>query len=273
MPDSQVLETGISKVGAVAAQSSDESEDIVVIGLESPGDKKADGASSDSGTVDGKGQDPALSFDERYQRLRRYVYSNPRHREINYKILKYCREPRLLGDLEGHISSCPEFKAAAQSQYFLFKWIEEHGGLTEYELDGTGEVIELQRKQGLTEDEVDDLVVDFSYQSTDVGLRVATEMDPKHRLIELLSIVPEHYDTYIEVLEFLKERQGFAKVDSMLRGRDVLFAGRKPGDQPMQPSLFVDRLERAGGICWDEGWMITTEGKELLDTIKERAKD
>jgi hypothetical protein len=214
-----------------------------------------------------------MSFEQRYERLKNYVFSHPSHREINYKILRDCREPQAINELEERIEKYPEFKSARQSQYFLIMWLAQHEGLTELELDKDGTVVSLEQKEGLTEDEIDDLVVTYAYKTTEAGLVIVDEMNPKHRLMELLEIVPEHYDTYIEVLEFLEEPRGFAKVDSLLRGRNVLMVGRDQLDQPMQPSVFVDRLERAGGIFWDEGWMITPEGKELLETIKKRVQD
>jgi hypothetical protein len=236
-------------------------EEVIEIGLE------------DSGFLEDADSFEESDPEQRYKRLRNYVFSNPLHREINYRVLKYCRERRLLGDLEQHIGDYPEFKSARQSQYFLIMWLRQHGGLAELELDEGGDVVSPEQKEGLTEDEVDDLVATLAYETTDVGLVIVEEMDPKHRLVELLKIEPRHYDTYIEVLEFLQEPRGFAKVDSLLRGREVLKVGRDALDQPMQPSVFVDRLERAGGIFWDEGWMITTEGKELLETIKERVQE
>jgi hypothetical protein len=238
-----------------------EEEEVLRIGLEDSEAAEVEEAREETG------------FEQRYERLRRYVFSNPAHREINYKILKYCREPRALNDLEERVGEYPEYKSARQSQYFLITWLAQHEGLTELEIDENDNIVQPEQKEGLTEDEVDDLVADYAYETTDVGLALVDEMNPEHRLMELLEIVPEHYDTYIEVLEFLEEPRGFANVDSLLRGRDVLMVGRDSLDQPMQPSVFVDRLERAGGIFWDEGWMITPEGKELLETIRKRVQD
>jgi hypothetical protein len=239
----------------------DEEEEVIVIGSES----------EDVQTDEEEPEGP--TYQERYEKLRKYVFSNPPHREINYKILKHCREACPLRDLETHVAAYPEFKKARQSEYFLIKWLVDHGGLEELEIDEEGAVILSEQKEGLTEDEIDDLVVDFAFLTTDVGLDIVEELDPQHRLIELLEIEPRHYDTYIEVLEFLQEPRGFAKVDTLLRGRDVLWIGRGKLSQAMQPSVFVDRLERAGGVFWDEGWMLTPEGKELLETIKERVED
>jgi hypothetical protein len=238
-------------------------EDLIVVGLE--------GVTDASKRKDD--QQEELDFEGKFKKLRKFVYSNPLTREVYYKTLKYCREQRLLHDLEEHVGAYPEFKAAAQSQYFLITWLVERDGLQELELDEDGNQVTDEQKIGLTEDEIDDLVCDFAYIITDVGAALVEEMDPKNRLLDLLEIVPEYYDTYIEVLDFLTEQHSFADVDRMLRGRPVLSVKQKAGDSPLQPSVFIDRLEYAGGIVWNGGWQLTPDGKELLETIKTRAEE
>ena len=212
----------------------------------------------------------SMTFEERIALLERSVKRNPLHREVLYKTLKYCMERRLLPDVEETIASYPEFPGTAQSPYFLLNFLVKDGGIDVFELDEEGDVVTEERKEGLDEDAIDDLVVQYAYQTNDIGKTVVEEMSPKNRLIELLGIVPEYYDTYIEVLGFLEEKKSFAAVDTLLRGREVLMATRGPDERPLQPSVFIDKLERAGGIYWDGGWIITPEGKELLETLKER---
>jgi hypothetical protein len=197
--------------------------------------------------------------------------ANPLYRPILVRILKYCNGTRrLLRDLEDRIAEYPEFKQSTHPQYYLIMWLVERGSLDMFELDAEGAVISDERKSELTPDEIDDLVEDWSFETNEVGREVLKEFDPKHRLIDLLGIVPERYDTYLEVLTFLQEKRSYAEVDALLRGRDVLMSGRPEGERPMQPSVFIDKLAASGGIAFDDGWMITEEGKELLDVILER---
>jgi hypothetical protein len=215
-----------------------------------------------------------LSFDEYVEQVRDTLRRNPLNREILYRILKYCeRERRQLPDLEERIASYPEFKQATQPPYFLIMWLVEAGGLAMFEIDAEGAVVTDERKEGLDENEIDDLVEGWAFETNEVGRAIVREFDPQHRLINLLNIVPERYKTFVEVLSFLENRRPFADVDSLLRGRDILSFGLAPGDRPMQPSVFIDKLEAAGGIFWNDGWQITTEGKELLETIKKRMDD
>jgi len=209
-----------------------------------------------------------LSFEERLKHLSSSAKRNPLHREINYKTLKFCAERRILPEVEDFIAGCPEFKKASQSPYFLLLFLLKGGGIDTFELDEAGAVIEPAQKEGLTEDEIDDLIAQFAYQTNEVGLAFVEQMNPKNRLLEMLDIEPAYYETYTEVLEFLTEKRSMAEIDTLLRGREALMANRKPDDRPIQPSVFVDKLEKAGGIFWESGWIITPEGRELLATLE-----
>jgi len=211
-----------------------------------------------------------LDFEERVEHLKATIVRHPLHREIHYKTLRFCQKRHTLPEVEEFIMSCPEFASASQSAYYLLQFLLKGGGTIVYELDEEGEIVLPEQKEGLTEDEVDDLVAQIAFETNEFGRELVEQMSPKKRLLELLEITPDYYDTFIEVLEFLTEKQSFADVDTLLRGRDVLMAGRDPDDRPIQPSVFVDKLERAGGIVWKDGWMITEEAKDVLATLKER---
>jgi hypothetical protein len=205
------------------------------------------------------------------EETRKLFVQNSASRNLLYSILAHCApQRRELHELEEFIQASPEFQTTTQPPYFLIKWLVEAGSLDEVALDEAGEDITPERVVGLTEDEVYDLIGAYTYATNDVGRAIIEEFNPKHRLITLLDIAPDRYDTYVEVLGFLTQRRTYMEVDELLRGRPVLLSGRQPGDRPMQPSVFVDKLAAAGGIGWDEGWIITEEGKELLDTLKDR---
>jgi len=212
----------------------------------------------------------ALDFEGRIEYLKKVVVKSPLHREINYKTLKYCIDRRILPEVEEFIMACPEFESAVQSAYYLLLFLLKGGGLETIELDIDGNDILPEQKEGLTEDEIDDLVEQLAYETNEYGRELVERMSPKRRLLELLDITPAYYDTFIEVLEFLTDKHTMAQVDTLLRGRDVLRAGLEPGDVTLQPSVFVDKLEKAGGIYWEKGWLITEEAKEVLDVLKER---
>jgi len=211
-----------------------------------------------------------LDFEERVAHLKGVVNRHPLHREIFYKTLKYCTERRILPEVEDFIIACTEFEAVSQSPYYLLMFLLRGGGIETYELDENGELVLPEQKEGLSEDEIDDLVMQFAFETNEFGRELVERMSPKKRILELLEITPAYYDTFIEVMDFLTDKRSLADVDKLLRGRDVLMAGRDPNDRPIQPSVFIDKLEKTGGIYWEKGWLITEEGKEVLETLLER---
>ena len=127
-----------------------------------------------------------------------------------------------------------------------------------------------ERKEGLTEDEVDDLVAGYAFMTTAVGLAVVEQHTPRARIIELLNLVPERADTYIELLDFCSEEpRTYSEISQLLKGRPALVRIVDGEPQTMQPSVFVDKLEAAGGMVWRDGWVLTDEGRAYLAELRE----
>jgi len=209
--------------------------------------------------------------ESRIDAARALFLQNPLNRPVLYSILKACsNESWYLDELEAHIAGLDEFEKATQPPYFLIEWLVEAQVLDSWEVDVEGVEITPVSKEGLTEDEIDDLVAATVYRTNAAGEAILDEFSPKSRLAESLDLHPARIDTYIEVLEFCAEERSLRELDGLLRGRDVLMDGREAGERPMQPSVFVDKLAAIGAIIFKEGWVITEEGKELLESIKDR---
>ncbi|MDR1421702.1 MAG: hypothetical protein LBI64_02420 [Coriobacteriales bacterium] len=237
---------------------------------------EADGAVS-SGQADGQADEradeqadeQALAFEEKVARTNQLLLSNTLNRPILLRILGATASGALpLFDLESLIQSLPEFKSATQPPYFLIEWLVDAGALVFVEIDTTGAPITDEQREGKTEDEIDDLIDDIIIEITKVGKEVLAVFSPQQRLLALLEGNPTRTDTYLEVLEFLTEKHSYNEVDQLLRGRPVLRDGRNVGDSDMQPSVFVDKLASAGGIVFDEGWVVTPEGLSLLKSAR-----
>jgi hypothetical protein len=201
------------------------------------------------------------------------LQANPLNRGTLYQMLKACKpERRLLHDLEEHIQGLREFQRATQPPYQLIQWLVGCDALDAIELDEGGNGISPEQKdawqaEGLSDDDIEDRVWDLAYRTNEVGSAVIEEFNPKHRLAKLLSDMPERYDTYVELLRFLEQKRSYLEIDQLLRGRDVLMSGRHEGERPMQPSVFLDKLSAAGSVSFSDGWMITEDGKELLEGL------
>lgn len=216
----------------------------------------------------------ALTFEEKLAALNTCVMRHPLNREILYKALAFCGQERLLSEAEDFIASLPQFELATQNQYAMLMSLVRAHGLAFIERDDDGNIVTAEMKEGLTEDEADDLVDTWSFKTTEVGDYFVEYNAPKARLVDLLSLVPERTESYIDLLEFVGESpRTYPQIEGMLRGApalETIIDGRR---ETMQPSVFVDKLERAGALIWkDAGWSLTEEGEEFLADMKESVR-
>ncbi len=217
-------------------------------------------------------EEPAdeMPFEERLKKLEREAVRHPLHREINYKILRYCQARHALAEVEDEIASYPEFRHATLNQHSLIQVLVRAGGLEEFDLDAEGEIVTPEQFEGLTEDQIDDLVATQAYQTTELGDALLEESSAQSRAEKLFEREPERKETYIELLGFIDdEPRTYDAVKNLLDGREVMWR-INPNDgcrQKIQASVFVDRLERAGLIVWDNGWVLTSEGRDVLDGL------
>lgn len=208
------------------------------------------------------------SLESRAERLDAAINKHPLHREIYWRVLQFCKERQDLRDIEAMVEQLPEFKYGTQNQYHLVCVLEKNHGLVRFELGEDGHEVSAEEKEGLSEAEADELVWGYAFQTTDAGAVVADRYQPQIRIAELMSEIPERTATYRELLEFFDDRpRTYNEVFQLLKGRDVLMSGRGPQERPMQPSVLVDNLERAGSVVWDEGWRLTDEGRAYLKTL------
>jgi hypothetical protein len=197
------------------------------------------------------------------------LLSNTLNRPALYRILSVVgAQPLRLFDLEELIQTMPEYKAATQPPHYLIEWLIGSGALSFTEVDAEGVPVTDERREGKTEDEIDDMVADIIIDITDTGREALAAFDPQQRLTNLLQEVPERYGAYIELLSFLTEKRSYKEIDGLLRDQPVLMSGRATGDRPMQPSVFVDKLAAAGSIIFDDGWIITPEGRAVLEAVQ-----
>jgi hypothetical protein len=148
--------------------------------------------------------------------------------------------------------------------YFLIEDLYLRDGLDKIELDSSYAEITPRHKQGLSEDEVDDLIHDYAYQTTPIGTMVIKSLDPRKRFKEFTVEFPELTKTAYEVLEFLKEKRSMGSIDNLLRDTAALKNNGIDG-RPLQSSVLVDKLERSGCIYWNDGWIISKGGKRVME--------
>ena len=149
--------------------------------------------------------EPELTPLEKEQKLRWAVTRQPLLREIMYKIMDLCRTETELHDLEDAVDGFPEYAIIRQSALSIADILVKNHGLEVIERDGEGNVVLPEQKEGLTEDEVDDLVATINYRTTSFGEDYVRANRPAVRLEQMLNLNPERRETYAEVLQFLDE--------------------------------------------------------------------
>ena len=213
--------------------------------------------------------DPVV-FGRMVAKVTEAVTRNPLQRELFYKVLLFCQESKPLREIEQMVMALPGFERTSANAYHFIAVMENAGGLERFELDDEGDVVDDARKAGLTEDEIDDLVAEYAFMTTPAGQAVVEQHTPRARIIELLGLVPERRDTYIELMEFLAEEpRTYNEVTQLLDGRDVLWhLDSKGNPELMQPSVFLDKLHDAAAIERQQGWQLSEEGRAYLDELK-----
>ena len=230
--------------------------------------ERADALADASISREDKPVGDGLAFEEKLAILNKTVMRHPLNREILYKALAFCAEERPLREAEDFIAALPQFSLATQNQYAMLKTLVKAYGLELIERDEAGERVFEDQKEGLSEDEVDDLVATISFKTTEVGDYFVDYNKPQARLADLFGLVPERADTYIELLQFVEsEPRPYGQIEALLRGKPTLQTIIDGRLETMQPSVFVDKLERAGALVWKDGWILTEEGRSCLKRV------
>lgn len=212
-------------------------------------------------------QSEAVAVSGNVQALLDLMARNPLHREIYLQIIEFCEVRRLLGDVEAMVADCSGFSLTAQTPFRLIANVVDNGGIHWYEVDAQGDEVTEERRANLTDDEADDLVEGFALEASDAGREVLERMAPERRLRDLFDKAPGRLSTYLDIIDFCGEPQTFKAIEALVHQTD---AGALIGasGQPLQPSYFVDMLERSGGLVWDKGWKATGKGSALAKQLR-----
>lgn len=212
-----------------------------------------------------------LEYDEALSRLHNLLDTRPLRKEIFRRTLELCLKRRDFADAESLISEFPQFHYDNQTPYQFIKSLINAGGLELLKIGDEGQVFYDEAFAGMTVDEADDVIVSFSLETTAPGKAIAEELSPKRALSDLLTKFPDRTGVYRDLLSFVESNHcNYAQIETLFKGRDFSAIKTIGAEKhvAVQPSVFVDNLERAGGIVWqDGGWSLTFEGKALLKEL------
>ena len=188
--------------------------------------------------------------------------SNAVNRPTLYRILELTDDMVALPQLEAVIQEMPEYATATQPPYCLVEWLVDAGALQRFDLDAEGAVIDDARREGLSEDELDELVADYAFQLTEPGRIAREHFDPRSQARDLFSGQPLRKDAYLETLSFVQQRRSLLEIDRHLRDASLLCL---EDGETIQTSSVMGKLADIGAVTFDRGWLITADGARILE--------
>lgn len=220
-------------------------------------------------------EDPEAAFKAACDTIKKAISTRPLRKEVYRRTLEACRTRREYSAVEAEIQAMPQYEHCEQSPYRFITVLIEAGGLAQLSLDAEGNPLPPEAFEGLTEDEADDLVDVYALETTEAGKAVADELSPKLELKKLLARFADRAGVYQDLLGFIKSNHcNYKQIEELFKGRDfsALATIGRESNVALKPSVFVDNLEKAGGIVWkDGGWTITAEGEAFLQTLLEKS--
>lgn len=187
--------------------------------------------------TDARGKSEAQNLERATAKLLRRITAEPAYKAVLYKILVYCDPARSCADVERTILSFPEMKNALPSPQTLLSWLVESGGIEQVTADKNEPV----------------------WCTTAAGRNVVGMESGENRLGRLLARETVYHDTYLQILQFCVLPKSRKEIESALEGNPVL-------EHPkVYASFFIEALEEAGGLEWNEKWETTQAGRDFLD--------
>lgn len=181
------------------------------------------------------------------------------------KALGFCTQQRSFSEVEAEIATYPEFRYVEYSQAAILDILVQVGALEKKNLDKSGGIVPVARLRALSEDDRDDLVVAYALETTEAGKAAIADMEPAERLQALFAEAPERNETYLRVMEFCRISRTFDDVSALLKDAASAKSRNPYTDLSLYPSAYLGHLEGAGGLLWDEGWILTEDGAAFLE--------
>lgn len=163
--------------------------------------------------------------------------AEPANKIVLYKILEYCITAHSDSDVERTILSFPEMKTAVHSPELLLTWLENAGGI-EHLTGDNGEIV---------------------WFTTPAGRNVVESDSFSNRLIRLFAQETIYQSIYLQIFQACLSPKSRKEIESMMEHNPIL------KESNVYPSYFIEKLEEAGGLQWDEKWQITSAGKDFLN--------
>jgi len=214
--------------------------------------------------------DPQESVAQTYERILASLENQTLYRSVLLQILELCRTERFRCDVEAHVDALPQMATAPRKAASLVEGLVRSGGL---ELTVVADELRMSVREyqravegdpngGL--EPTDFSEVSFLVSSTEAGLLVAEDLNPRNRLEALFATHPTSVAVFKQVLHYCNEPRSFSQVKAHLQELGYATAPNKEGKPVVNPSFVLENLQAAGAVWWKEGWQTTEDGAAFL---------
>lgn len=189
------------------------------------------------------------------------VCNHPRHRELLYKALVFCRGGVDEPDAVAYVEAQPEYAEALQESGVLLHLLVRHGGLARTDVAAPAADASDQADAGAADD---GHVPSWLLTTTPAGEVTCALLSPNRRIEACVREVPERENAFLTVLELCREPRKLSEVKAALADDPALAPSERTAGQRLLPSYFIDRLSEAGALVWDGAWVTTQAGLDFL---------
>lgn len=189
-----------------------------------------------------------MKDEQTIERIKRRISAEPRYALALYRILEDCQNPVVFAQLASKISAYPEMALKIHEPATLVSWLVDAGALKE--LEGSPDDMD---GEGNEKDPAETI-----FATTEAGALVLAEREQEHDLDRLLS--DESLGaTCLRTIDLCSIPRKKKELEQTLAAEGLLDLGQR------QVSFYLDKLERAGGIVWQDGWRTTQKGATCRD--------
>lgn len=188
------------------------------------------------------------TLQQRYERSVDIIQAEVGHRIVFYKTLVLVGEYADESDLIPAIEAFPETRLDMRTPRSYLNALYDAGAIDR-------EALVCQEDDSFTASMP---AKRFRWTVNEVGNRIIEDFSPTCRLRMLYMADVNLDDAYDAILFFCGTPRARRDVEKMLKEHELIC------DLNIATSYYLDRLEEAGGLVWENGWKTTREGEEYL---------
>lgn len=207
------------------------------------------------------------AFDEQVQAGVAFLRANPSSREVLRWALVRCSGGLAdLFELEDEIRALPIYGTGCPEPFYVLEWLVQAGCMEVFDTDAEGNVVDADalREQGMSEDEIDDLLVGFAYRTNEVGQAVAQAASPANRMKRLIAGHEGSEGAINLALTFFLDGRTLGEFSSYLKD-EIGDEEKTRWGALSSPMVLVNKLAETGALAYgNHAWRTTEEGRQLI---------